>query len=173
MDEPLIRAVKSLYEGRAKGGELTFKNNFYLQRGVYDLVAVLDESVGDAPYTLRGTLVDLYDPELPVCTERTIRPGEQGLFVNVGRVAQKRRPQVLAAACRAYDEKVTGHSYAFVAKSPAETICVARVLLPKQPRSVKVGGREVFAPAEWDAASRTYRLRFENDPDGVAVEIGW
>lgn len=172
-DEPLIRAVKSLYEGRAKGGELTFKNNFYLQRGVYDLVAVLDESVGDAPYTLRGTLVDLYDPELPVCTERTIRPGEQGLFVNVGRVAQKRRPQVLAAACRAYDEKVTGHSYAFVAKSPAETTCVARVLLPKQPRSVKVGGREVFALAEWDAASRTYRLRFENDPDGVAVEIGW
>ena len=172
-DEPLIRTVKSLYEGKAKAGELIFKNNFYLRRGVYDLVAVLDESVGDAPYTLRGTLVDLYDPELPVCTERTIRPGEQGLFVNVGRVAQKRRPQVLAAACRAYDEKVTGHSYAFVAKSPAETTCVARVLLPKQPRSVKVGGREVFAPAEWDAASRTYRLRFENDPDGVAVEIGW
>ena len=172
-DESLIRTVKSLYEGKAKAGELIFKNNFYLRRGVYDLVAVLDESVGDAPYTLRGTLVDLYDPELPVCTERTIRPGEQGLFVNVGRVAQKRRPQVLAAACRAYDEKVTGHSYAFVAKSPAETTCVARVLLPKQPRSVKVGGREVFAPAEWDAASRTYRLRFENDPDGVAVEIGW
>lgn len=172
-DGELIAAVKSLYEGKAKAGELAFKNNFYLQRGVYDLVAVLDESVGDAPYTLRGTLIDLYDPELPVCTERTIRPGEQGLFVNVDRVAQKQRPQVLAAAGRAYDEKIAGRNYTFVVKSPVETTCVARVLLPKQPRSVKVDGQEVYAPAEWDAASRTYRLRFENDPDGVAVGIAW
>ena len=80
---------------------------------------------------------------------------------------------MLAAAGRAYDEKISGRSYALVVKSPVETTCVARVLLPKQPRSVKVGGQEVYTPAEWDAASRTYRLRFENDPDGVAVEIAW
>lgn len=172
-DRELIAAVQSLYEGEAKAGKLTFKNNFYLRRGVYDLVAVLDESVGDEPYTLRGTLIDLYDPELPVSDGKTLRTGTQGLFVNVDRVAQKRRPQVLAAACRVYDEKTTRNGYSFVGKSPVETTCVARVLLPGQPRSVKIDGRETFAPAEWDAASRTYRLRFENNPDGVSVEINW
>lgn len=172
-DGRFVEAVRMLYEGRARAGKLVFKNHFYLRRGIYDLVAVLDESVGDEPYTLHGTLIDLYDPELPVCSQKTVRPGEQGLFVNVDRVAQKQRPQVLAAACRAYDERSTRNSYSFVGKSPVETTCVARVLLPRQPRSVRIDGRESFSAAEWDAASRTYRLRFENNPDGVSVEIDW
>ncbi len=172
-DVRLTDLVRSMYREKAHAGELEFKNNFYLRRGMYDLVAVLDESVSEQPYTIRGTLIDLYDPTLPVYTSREIRPGEQALLVNVDRIADKQRPQIVAAACRAYDEQVTRKSYSFVAKSPIETTCIARILLPQAPTSVRVNGQESFSAAAWDARSHTYLLSFENDPEGVSVQLGW
>lgn len=172
-DARLVEVVKRLYEDAARGGELVFKNNFRLERGPYDLVAVMDESVSDEPVRLEGLRIDLYDPELPVCREREIRPGEQGLFLNLGRVKQPRRAQVLAAACRTYDEQRGKHSFAFVAKSPAQTTNVMRILLPEAPKEILVGGKTVATEGCWDEASRTCLLRFENDPDGVQVRIAW
>ena len=172
-DAPLVEAVKRLYEGAARGGELLFKNNFRLERGPYDLVAVMDESVSDEPCRIEGRLIDLYDPELPVVTAREIRPGEQGLFLNLDRVGQPRRAQVLAAACRTYDEVRGKRSFAFVAKSPAQTTNVMRILLTEAPKELRVGGKEVSVEGCWDEASHTCLLRFENDPDGVQVRIGW
>lgn len=172
-DAPLVESVKRLYEGAAHGGELLFKNNFRLERGPYELVAVMDESVSDDPCRIEGRLIDLYDPELPVVTSREIRPGEQGLFLNLDRVGQPRRAQVLAAACRTYDEVRGKRSFAFVAKSPAHTTNVMRILLPEAPKEIFVGGKEVSVEGCWDEASHTCLLRFENDPDGVQVRIGW
>lgn len=172
-DAPLVEAVKRLYEGAARGGELVFKNNFRLERGPYDLVAVMDESVSDEPVRLEGLMIDLYDPELPVCREREIRPGEQGLFLNLGRVKQPRKAQVLAAACRTYNEQREKRSFAFVAKSPAQTTNVMRILLPEAPQEILVDGKAVGTEGCWDEASRTCLLRFENNPDGVAVRIAW
>lgn len=172
-DAPLVESVKRLYEGAAHGGELLFKNNFRLERGPYELVAVMDESVSDDPCRIEGRLIDLYDPELPVVTSREIRPGEQGLFLNLDRVGQPRRAQVLAAACRTYDEVRGKRSFAFVAKSPAQTTNVMRILLPEAPKEIFVGGKAVPVEGCWDEASHTCLLRFENDPDGVQVRIGW
>ncbi|WP_219847965.1 hypothetical protein [Sphingobacterium gobiense] len=167
----LIRAVQERY--RAAGGTLAFKNNFYLQRGPFELVAVMDESVSEGNYTINGTLIDLFDPKLPVYATRTIAPGEQGYFMNVDLVKNKEQPQVLAAAYRTYEEVTTKNSYSYVAKSPIETTGISRVLLPRQPQSVKVNGQEVFNLQDWDNKSRTYLLGFENDPDGVKVAFGW
>lgn len=172
-DAPLIEAVTRLYEGAARGGELVFKNNFRLERGPYDLVAVMDESVSDEPVRLEGRRIDLYDPELPVCRECVIRPGEQGLYLNLDRVKHPRKAQVLAAACRTYDEQHGKRSFAFVAKSPVNTTNVMRILLPEAPKEILVGEKAVATDGCWDEASRTCLLRFENDPDGVAVHIAW
>lgn len=172
-DARLIDAVKRLYEGPAHAGELAFKNNFYLRRGVYDLIAVLDESVCDAPYVINGNLIDLFDPTLPVYTSRSIRPGQQAFLLDIDRVANKQQPQVLAGASRVYDEKSGKRSYSFVAKSPIETTNVSRVLLPKKPASVLIDGRERFAENAWNPQTRTYLLQFENDPDGVEVKFAW
>lgn len=172
-DGRLVDAVKRLYEEKARAGKLEFKNSFYLERGVYDLAAVLDESVSGEPYVIEGDLIDLFDPALPVCTSRTVRPGEQALLLNIGRVKNKRQPQVLAAASRTYDEKSDKRSYSFVAKSPVNTTNVSRVLLPAQPVSVTVNGEEKLNENAWDARTRTYLLQFENDPDGVAVRFAW
>ena len=170
--QQLIDAVGQRYQ-EAGEGKLLFKNNFYLQRGYFELVAVLDESISKENYTIKGTLIDLFDPELPVYSSRSIAPSEQGYFLNVDLVKDKNRPQVLAGANRVYDELVENSSYSYLAKSPIETTNISRVLLPKQPKQVKVGGQEVFVAKNWDAKSKTYLLGYENNPDGVKVEFTW
>ena len=117
-------------------------------------------------------MIDLFDPELPVYREKEVRSGEQGYFVNVDRV-KRGKPQVLASASRESDEVVTKRSYSYIAKGPIRTSSVSRVLLKRCPKSVKVNGEEVFTAAEWDAESHTYRVKFENNPDGVKVEFAW
>ena len=171
-EKEFVEIVKSLYEGAAKAGKLQFKNALLLERGMYDLVAVLNESVSNEPHTIKGTLIDLFDPELPVYDKKQIKPGEQGYFVNVDRVKNS-RPQVLASASRESDEVITSRSYSYIAKGPIRTSSVSRVLLKRCPKSVKLNGKEVFTAEEWDKTSRTYRVKFENDPDGVKVEFVW
>lgn len=172
-DKQLLDVVKRMYEQKANAGKLIFKNNFYLQRGAYDLVAVLDESVSNEPYIIKGSFIDLFDPKLPVYQSKTVNPGEQAFLLNIDRVTNKQRPQVLAAACRVYEEKVGKGSYSFVAKSPINTTNASRVLLPQKPVSVSVNGKEEFLANAWDQQTKTYLLEFENNPEGVSVNIKW
>ena len=162
-----------MYEQNANAGKLEFKNNFYLQRGEYDLAAVLEESVSNEPFTVEGCLIDLFDPKLPIYTSKQINPGEQALLLNVERVTGKKKPQVLAAASREEQEEHGKGWYSYVAKSPVETSNVSRVLLPRCPESVTVDGGEVFDAKCWHAASHTYLIEFENNPDGVSVKFCW
>lgn len=172
-DNQLVEVVRRMYEQKAKAGKLLFKNNFYLQRGVYDLVAVLDESVSNESYLIKGTLIDLFDPKLPVYKSKMIQPGEQAFFLNVDRVPDKQKPQVLAAASRVYEEKTEKDSYSFVAKSPVNTTNISRILLPRKPVSVQVDSKEELVSGAWDQQSKTYLLEFENNPEGVSVNIKW
>lgn len=172
-DKKLLDVVSDMYENKSKAGKLEFKNSFYLQRGAYDLVAVLDESVNDKPYVIDGVLIDLFDPKLPIYTHEEIQPGEHAFFFNISRVKDKHKPQVLASASRIYEEEVRKDSYSFVAKSPINTTNVSRVLLPRIPRSVLVNGTNVFETRYWDSQTKTYLLEFENNPEGVSVLIKW
>ncbi|WP_454879952.1 hypothetical protein [Sphingobacterium detergens] len=169
----LLDLTKSLYDARSKSGKLQFKNYFTLTRGIYDLIAVLDESVSNQPYQVKGDLIDLFDPTLPIVTSKNIQPNEQCLFVNIDHVVNKQKPQVLASASRIYDEKSTGHQYSFTAKSPINTTNISRILLPAKPKSLVVDKKEVFAEANWDTKTKTYLLEFENSPEGVYVDIKW
>ncbi len=176
-DREFVAVVKKMYEEKAKAGELTFKNSFFLERGPFDLIAVMDESVSPEPYTVKGLLIDLFDPQLPVLTEKTVNPGEQSYLFNIDRVKDKKKPQVLAAASRTYDEIRTKNSYSFVTKSPLNTTGVMRVLLPSAPVSTIItdqAGKELSdANWKWDEKSKTCLLGFENKPEGVSVYFKW
>lgn len=150
---------------------LEYKNNFLLHRGPYVIAAVMDESVDDKPLNLTGTFIDLFDPSLPVVGEKTVAPGSQTLLVDVNKVADRKRPQVIAASFRESDEEVGKGSYSFIAKSPVETDGIARVLLPKKPKSVTVDGAETFDPSKWDSVSSTYLVSFDNVPEGHKVSF--
>lgn len=171
-DHQLIDIVKSAYEKDAKGGRLQWKNSFALSRGNYDLISVLDENmVSDKSYTTKGLFIDLFDPQLPIVTVKTVAPGQQAYLYNISRVSDRTRAQVLATAARVYDEQRSEGCYSFVAKSPLNTSNVMRVLLPKQPVEVKIGAeKSSFA---WDQKSKTLLIQFENNPDGIHVQINW
>jgi len=176
-DSQLVNTVKQLYEQKAKAGILAFKNNFYLGRGAYDLVSVMDESVSKEPYILKGRLIDLFDPQLPVVQEKIVNPGEQAYMLNIDRVKNLKKPQVLAAASRVYNEKVTNTSYSFITKSPLNTSNVMRILLPSKPATCKItdaaGNKLADASWNWDSKSKTCKVTFENNPEGVKVQIKW
>jgi len=175
-DEAFVDIVKDMYEHRAKAGELLFKNSFHLERGQFDIIAVMDESVDNSPYIAKGSFIDLFDPKLPTLTEKKVQPGEQAYLLNINRVSDKRKPQTLATAARVSDEIIGKKSYTFVAKSPINTTNAMRVLLPAQPVSCKTTnaqGETVDCQCEWDANSKTCFISFENDPDGITVELTW
>lgn len=171
-DRKFLETVCMLYSDKAKAGKVVFKNSFYLERGPYDIVAVMNESVSDEPYTVTGTLIDLFDPQLPVVSSKDIAPGYCGYFMDLDRV-KKDGPKVLAASNRTYDEKVGKNSYSYVSRSPVQTTGISRVLLPERPSSVTVDGKEVFDASDWDSSSNTYLLSYENNPDGVSVKFVW
>ncbi|MDR1416273.1 MAG: hypothetical protein LBJ57_02485 [Prevotellaceae bacterium] len=166
-DEAYFAAVQRAFEATA--GKLETKNSFYLERGAYVIASVMDESVSAEPLTLKGSYIDLFDPELPVLQTKIVRAGEQAFLYDVKKVADKSKPSVLCGASRIYDEKATKSAYSFVAKSPIETSNVTRVYLPSKPKKVTVNN--AAGNYAWDAASHTCLLKFENNPDGVIVVI--
>ena len=175
-DGEFVNTIKRLYEAETNAGRLEFKNHFSLTRGPYEIISVVSENADQSPYTIKGKLIDLFDPEIPVVDEKKVNPGEQALLYNIGSVKNPKTPQVLAAAARVYNEKVTKRGYSFVAKSPLNTTNVMRILLPKKASQVKItdaAGKQIQADTSWDEPSKTYFLRFENSPDGVHVALAW
>ena len=165
-DQAILKVIEQAY------GKLDYKNHFYLERGPYVMVAVVDENaISNEPLTLKGNYIDLFDPNLPCLKEKVVNPDEQAFLFNIDAISKKKQPQVLASASRQYDEKIGKRSYSFVAKSPAETNNVMRILLPKEPKDIQISCKE-FTQA-WDKDTHTLLLMFENNPDGVQVAIKW
>lgn len=173
----LVDIVKQAVENDAKAGKLQFKNALYLQRGPYDIVSVMDESVSNEPYVINGSVIDLFDPELPVLNKKTVPVGQQALLYNLSRIKNKKQPQVLASASRIYEEAITANSYTFICKSPVNTVNSLRMLLPSEPKEITVVNNKNekvnVAKSAWDAASHTYFLSFDNNPDGIKVSVKW
>ncbi|MGI6455083.1 MAG: hypothetical protein ACOX5R_05610 [bacterium] len=151
----------------------TPKNHFHLQRGAFDVVAVLDESASGLPYRVEAPGIDLFDPTLPVRDGKVLQPDERALLLNLNRIA-KDHPQVLASASRVSDENIQPDSYSFTMKSPSGTQGVARLWLPRQPKNIKASlpdKTDVELQSEWHSATSTLLLRYPNHPDGVQFNI--
>lgn len=168
-DAQLLAAVRDAYEEDAQAGQLQYKNYLSLERGYYDLIAVLDESVSEEPLRKEGLFIDLFDPELPVLEYKRINPGQQAFLINLERVRYNGTPQILASASREYEISWDGRTYSFVSKAPKNTTNVMRILLPKEPLSVSIGGKDT--EWDWDERSHTLKMKFENSPEGIKVVI--
>lgn len=176
-DSAFFRLVADAYRNDARAGTLVVKNNFYLERGPYDIISVLDENADRQPYVVKGPVIDLFDPQLPVLAAKTVYPGEQSLLYDLSRTGGRDRPAVLASASRIYDSVAGGNRFSFVAKSPVNTRNSVRVLLPVRPVDVIVTDshreRVLDLQTSWDDASHTLFLGFPNSPDGVKVDLRW
>ncbi len=155
---------------RATGKRLELKNYFTLQRGPYIISAVMDESVSSKSHIISGPVIDLFNPSLPVLSEKEIRPGEQAFLYDL-KALRDEEPRVLAAAARIYDEKFDGFKYSFHAKSPSSTINSMRVKLPAAPLRVEGSIAATEIKQEWSSESKTLWLQFPNYSSGVQITI--
>lgn len=177
--QAFVDLVEKSYEQYANGGSLTFKNSFYLERGPYTIVAVMEESISSEPYRVEGPVIDLYDPNLAVLDEKVVKPGHQAFLLDLDRIDKKSAPRILAAAARISEENKSKDSYSFTAKGPSGTWNVMRILLPRKPQSVQVYDSKQQGVGEnkyqWDVASNTLLLEFANSPGshGKRVQIEW
>ena len=176
-DETFLNAINTAYAEVNNGKKLQYKNNFKLVRGVYELIATLDESVSKVPVITTGSYINLFDPELPVISEKITKPGEQSFLYNINSVEDKNKPQVLASASRIYDEEINAKSYSFVCKSPLDTNNSMRILLPQQPESILLNNNPLRKSPdihyEYDQQSKTLLLQFANNPEGAKISINW
>lgn len=175
-DSGYLYLVRKAYEREADAGRLQQKNYFYLERGPYDIASVMDESVTEEPLHIKGPVIDMFDPLLPVLQEKVINPGQQSLLYDLNRIKEKNIPKVLCAASRVYDEKRGLHNYSFLTKSPSGTHNVMRILLPSKPLLVVVKnakGNLLDNTIAWDELSKTCLLQFMNSADGRDVQIKW
>lgn len=176
-DKDFIDIVADACHKAAPKEKLELKNFYYLERGPYDIIAVLDENENKEPLHIKRPVIDLFDPELPVLQEKTIHPGEQAYLFDLNRIENKKQPQVLAAASRVYEEKTTKNSYSFLTKSPSNTMNAMRILLPSKPSEVILSNdakqTSTAFTTSWDEASKTCLLKFENDSKGISVQLKW
>lgn len=176
-DTGFIDIVAEAYHNAVPKEKLELKNFYYLERGPYDIIAVLDENDNKESLHIKRPLIDLFDPELPVLQEKIIHPGEQAYLFDLNRVENKKHPQVLAAASRVYEEKTTKNSYSFLTKSPSNTMNAMRILLPSKPSEIILtnDARQTSTAftTSWDEASKTCLLKFENDSKGISVQLKW
>lgn len=174
-DGTFINQIKAAFETHAKAGKLVFKNSFQLQRGPYIIASVLDEHESTEPLKIKGPVIDLFDPALPVKDVKEVVPGKQAFLYDLKAVTSN-TPRILAAASRAYDEKVTGKTYSFTVKSPSLTNNSMRIKLPSKPTKLtlaKDGAAIELQENTWDEKTKTVLLRFANHSEGVSVVIGW
>ncbi|RUT72469.1 hypothetical protein D0817_02360 [Flavobacterium cupreum] len=176
-DTGFIDIVAEAYHNAVPKEKLELKNFYYLERGPYDIIAVLDENDNKEPLHIKRPVIDLFDPELPVLQEKTIHPGEQAYLFDLNRIENKKQPQVLAAASRVYEEKTTKNSYSFLTKSPSNTMNAMRILLPSKPSEIILSNdakqTSTAFTTNWDEASKTCLLKFENDSKGISVQLKW
>jgi hypothetical protein len=137
-----------------------------LRRGPYVVASGMDETE-DAGFTLEGTFVNLFDPQLRLTESPRIHAGTRWLLCDVSR--RPAQPWVIAAAGRIHHERVEGGVLKFEVRGMSGTRCVVRVALPAKPARVLINDQA--AQGEWDEASRTLLLLFNHQPAGVTFEV--
>jgi len=145
-----------------QGDALRTQNYLRINRGPYIVASVLEESVSDAPLTIDGHFIDLFDPTLPALTQRVLPPGERTLLYDLDWLRGQSIPaKVVAAATRVRDEQVADGVLRFTTRGPEKTTARVRILLPGPPRKIE-SDPPVTCQEEWDADSKTLRLTFDN-----------
>jgi hypothetical protein len=166
-DKDFIAALSKAYE--QCGGKLTMSNNLYLERGPYVIAAVMDEGVSMTPLMLTGLYIDLFDPELPVLHSKQVNAGEQAFLYNISAMPDRSKCSVLCGAARADNVRSSDGTYSFTAKGPAQTSAAMRIYCPLKPLQAIIDGTPIVY--DWDEPSHTMLIKFENNPDGVSVQI--
>jgi hypothetical protein len=146
-------------------------NYLLLRRGPYILAAGLDESVAGEPKTIRGRLVNLFDPELRVQEAVTLAPGSRFFLIDLDAM-RSRQPQVIASACKALPGKHGTRSLSLTVEGVVNTPAELLLRVPAAPHSVTLAGQPLTS-FRYSAEDRLLLIYFTNEakPRELAVKF--
>lgn len=148
-------------------------SHIVLRRGPYIIGAGLENSAPGTPVQeLRGSFIDLFDPNQTVVNSVKLEPGRRVLLYDLN-LGKQSSPRVLAAACKTLgaSSRADG-AFAFHARGPENTNAIVQIGLSRPPHEVSLDGRPASPDSwSWDASARVLRLRFPNKADGRDVVI--
>ncbi|MCC6154382.1 MAG: hypothetical protein IT367_11515 [Candidatus Hydrogenedentes bacterium] len=155
-----------------QGEELKMAPGICIRRGPYVVASVFDESpLPDNSMTIRGQFADLFDPQLPVISDKVLMPNQRTLLYDIGGLRTRSEgPRVVAASTRIRDVKVNNESIQFTTRGPASTVARMRVYLPRAPKVVVIAPESEIATT-WDAASSTMLLETRNRAEDTGITI--
>ena len=139
-----------------------------LRRGPYVVAAGLDGASGPGT-TVKGDLVNLFDPGLARSPSLTLQPGTRALLLDIDAVHSD-VSKVLAASAKIAHETATADGFRFEAEGIEGTDAAARVLVQKPVRAVKLGGKPLD-PSRYTSDGRTLLVRFTNTAAPQRIEI--
>ncbi|UVI27584.1 hypothetical protein [Paenibacillus spongiae] len=153
------------------------KHYFQMRRGPYLVASVLTESISDAPLTVPGPVIDLFDPSLSILQEIRLQPGEQAFLYDV----EKGRPSADEVACIAASSRiesltVNGEGFAFTVRGPEGLNAIARLYCPHEPIMAELAANGQTEPVayEWNEATRTVLLNYRHiSGTDVSIHVKW
>lgn len=157
-DERWIQVVRQA----ATAAKLRWRETQYLvlRRGPYVIVAGLDESATSSPKSLPGRWVNLFDPELRMQTNLTVKEGTRCFLYDLNSIRHT-EPEVIAAACGVSSQEKKKETLSLVVEGVAETPAIILIHSTKPPRSVELAGSELAA-YEYSAKEGLLWIRFTN-----------
>lgn len=149
------------------------QNYLRIRRGPYVIAMGLDESVEGPPKTLEGRFIDLFHPDLPVLTQKTLDPGTPALLYDLDwAAAHLPRPAVAAASTRIRDVNVDGGGLRFNTRGPAGSPATILVRLDAPPAGV-TATPTVPLTSTWDAAHNLLKISLENRAESIRLAVAF
>ncbi|BCU75535.1 hypothetical protein [Luteolibacter sp. LG18] len=150
------------------GGTWRETNHLALRRGPYWIGAGLDESIGGEVKTLRGRLVDIFDPELKIRRTVDLAPGSRCFLMDLDKLTGT-GTRILASACKALPAPNKGHP-AWTVEGVGNTDAIVLIACEQAPKSVLLGGQPLTT-FDHDAAEKLLRVRFQNEASPRLLEF--
>jgi len=154
----------------ALGFPLETQPHVRLQRGPYIVAAVFDEEHDDAARTIPGPVIDLFDAELPVLEQATLRAGERGLYYCLAYEPDGAPVQVLAGSAHVDAEEVSPGRWRFQTRGPEDVQARVRLRLPGPPQEVAFD-TGTSGSHGWHGASNTLLVAWPNRGEEVAFQV--
>ena len=147
-------------------------NNYLrLNRGPYIIAACIEESISDQPLELKGLFVDIFNAELPVQENVTLRPGQRAWLMDVNKL-EENKAEPVASAARFERWKEIDDGLEFELTNPKDVVVATRIRLPKQPTKMMVG-QEEFADYTWHEKSKTMFFKLPINQQKQTIKILW
>jgi hypothetical protein len=131
----------------------------------------LDESSGNTTNVLRGRFVNLFDSQLKVQSEVSLKPGARVFLLDLDAVKSS-QPRLLASACKTLPKPRNDGVLAWTVEGVGNTSAILLLAASKPPRAVRLD-EQAIDTFHFDAKDGLLYVRFQNDayPHELVMEF--